>query len=213
LERIGKVLLRRGYDFTPGELEAAYDLQGARVREAWGENRDVRPEEQISLLLQGLRLDGGDSLRFDLETCYGEALLERPPQLSEGALPTLRGLWEGGMKVGLISNTGRIWGKFLRVVMRDSGILGCFHHLTFSDEVGLRKPHPEVFLGTLGPLRVGPSEAVHLGDDPDADVAGARGVGMKAILYVGGGNRPLDLPGDGVLESLRELPEILEDLP
>ena len=38
---------------------------------------------------------------------------------------------------------------------------------------------------TLSDLGVSPSEAVHIGDDPRADIAGANGVGMRTIR-VGG---------------------------
>jgi HAD-hyrolase-like len=53
----------------------------------------------------------------------------------------------------------------------------------FSDEMGVRKPAAEIFHRVLDQTGVGPAVAVHVGDDPVTDVAGARGVGMRAIHY------------------------------
>ena len=50
----------------------------------------------------------------------------------------------------------------------------------------MRKPEPEIFRATLARAGVGPSEAVHIGDNPEADVVGAQGVGMRAAHYTAG---------------------------
>jgi FMN phosphatase YigB (HAD superfamily) len=69
----------------------------------------------------------------------------------------------------------------LRLVLDRLGLIPYLSVLSFSDEVGLRKPHPEIFLRTLSALGVAPAEAAHVGDDVTTDVAGARAVGMRAI--------------------------------
>jgi phosphoglycolate phosphatase-like HAD superfamily hydrolase len=37
---------------------------------------------------------------------------------------------------------------------------------------------------------VAPADALHIGDNPDADVVGAQGVGMRAAHYTAGFRRP-----------------------
>ncbi|WP_136689221.1 HAD family hydrolase [Halorhabdus amylolytica] len=51
-----------------------------------------------------------------------------------------------------------------------------------------RKPDPAAFEAILAALSVEPSEAVYVGDKPEADVEGALAAGMRAvqILYPGG---------------------------
>ena len=63
-----------------------------------------------------------------------------------------------------------------------------------SDEVRLRKPAPEFFTRTLSRLGIQPSEAVHLGDRLDSDIAGARAAGMGAI-YLQHADSPAPPPG------------------
>jgi putative hydrolase of the HAD superfamily len=48
-------------------------------------------------------------------------------------------------------------------------------------DAGAAKPDPRIFRLALQRLRVPPSEAVYVGDDPKEDLAGARAAGMAAI--------------------------------
>lgn len=70
-----------------------------------------------------------------------------------------------------------------RAKLRALGLRDAFDVIVFSDELGRRhrKPSPEPFLRALRELGVEPAHAVHIGDRPAKDVAGARGVGMRAI--------------------------------
>jgi FMN phosphatase YigB (HAD superfamily) len=57
-------------------------------------------------------------------------------------------------------------------------------HVVVSDELGgrqLRKPHPAPFRAALDLLAVPAGEAVHVGDRPGKDVAGAEAVGMRCV--------------------------------
>ena len=50
--------------------------------------------------------------------------------------------------------------------------------LVFSDEVGSRKPDPDIFLAALDALGVDATAAMYVGDRLDTDVQGAGNVGM-----------------------------------
>jgi putative hydrolase of the HAD superfamily len=102
----------------------------------------------------------------------------------------------------------------LRRVLERYGLLGYFGAISYSDEVGFRKPEPEIFRVTLARSGVAPEEAVHIGDNPDADVVGAQGAGMRAAHYTAGFRRPsaqadLLIPDLGMLadEVFRIAPE------
>jgi len=62
----------------------------------------------------------------------------------------------------------------LRVVLDRLGLSSYLTTLTFSDEIGLRKPHPEIFSADLAVGRLA-CRGGHVGDDVTTDVAGARG--------------------------------------
>jgi putative hydrolase of the HAD superfamily len=131
--------------------------------------------------------------------------------LLPGAKDALRQVRESGYRMGLISNTGRTPGSALRVVMQRMGILEFFDATTFSNEILVRKPAERAFAATLAKLKVAPKAAVHIGDDPESDVEGAKRAGMKAIqvVPVGCGRSPiadLDVPSmDAVLAAIRKL--------
>jgi FMN phosphatase YigB (HAD superfamily) len=55
-----------------------------------------------------------------------------------------------------------------------------------SEADGVRKPDPEIFLRAAAQLETGADEVVFLGDNPQADIAGAQRCGMKAIWSPGG---------------------------
>src|SRR5438094_397776 len=63
------------------------------------------------------------------------------------------------------------------------GIGRFFDARIFSDEVRIRKPEPEIFVKALAELHLPPDKVVHIGDDVDADVAGAKGHGMRAVWF------------------------------
>jgi putative hydrolase of the HAD superfamily len=83
----------------------------------------------------------------------------------------------GGRRTGLISNT---WGP--PPAFRRAQLDRMFDAVVRSDEVGLRKPDPEIYLLTARRLGVRPDECVFV-DDMLANVQGARALGMAGILH------------------------------
>jgi putative hydrolase of the HAD superfamily len=207
------LLQEQGYPGTLEEVQAAYDKAGGCLREMWAQHRDVGPEGQVQLLLEAL--DDGWELPQDrmvlanLEWAYVSPILKAPPVLNSGAGELLNEVRER-YRLGLICNTGRTPGAMLKIVLQRLGILEYFDVLTFSDVVGIRKPDPQIFHLTLEQLRVPPHRALHIGDDPRTDVAGARRAGMWAVLL--GSPEGSSLQDDRVraIENLGELPRILQ---
>ena len=78
-----------------------------------------------------------------------------------------------------------------------------------SDEVGYRKPDARIFARTLAALDVDAARALHVGDNPDADVVGAQGFGMRAAHYAIAGRAPSPV-ADLVVDDLAELPRRLD---
>ncbi|MCX7045727.1 MAG: HAD-IIIA family hydrolase [Candidatus Sumerlaeota bacterium] len=102
-------------------------------------------------------------------------------ELRPDALETLRALKRGGKKIGLISNS-----QFRSADMMDDlsakGLDGLLDATVFSLDERIRKPRREIFLRALAQLNCQPAHAVMVGDTVEADIAGARAAGMKAIL-------------------------------
>lgn len=182
---IHEVLSREGLMVNAAAVAQAYDTVGVRLEEIWATRRDVGSRGQVQLLLECLGVDGSvpvEGRQMDaLDDAYCLPILSVLPVPNAGALEALRALHAHGLRLGLICNTGRTPGKMLRLILERLGLARYLSVLSFSDEVGLRKPHPEIFLRTLSALGVTPEEAAHVGDDVTSDVAGARGMGMRAI--------------------------------
>jgi len=102
-------------------------------------------------------------------------------ELRPDALDTLRALKSSGKKIGLISNS-----QFRSADMMDDlsakGLDGLLDATVFSLDERIRKPRREIFLRALAQLNCQPAHAVMVGDTVEADIAGARAAGMKAIL-------------------------------
>jgi putative hydrolase of the HAD superfamily len=90
---------------------------------------------------------------------------------------TLVTLRKKGYKLGLISNTHWRISENLRKEFE-----GFFDVMTLSYEHGYVKPHPSIFIATLDKLSASANQCLHVGDDPIADIRGARNVGMKTAF-------------------------------
>jgi len=182
---IREILAREGHVVRVEAVDQAYEAVSDRLEEIWATGRDVGSRGQVRLLLECLGLDGAvspDGRVMDaLDQAYCLPILSALPVQNTGALDVLRALSSRGLALGLVCNTGRTPGKMLRLVLERLGLALYLSVSSFSHEVGLRKPHPEIFHRTLTALGVVPAEAVHVGDDVTTDVAGARAVGMRAI--------------------------------
>ncbi len=182
---VQEALARAGIAREVGAVARAYDAVGGKLEEVWGTQRDVGSRGQVRLLLSCLGLDGVVSAEGELmdalDAAYCLPILSSPPAPNAGAMDVLGSLHERGLALGLICNTGRTPGKMLRIVLSQLSLAPFLRVLTFSDEVGLRKPHPEIFHRTLAALGVALDAAAHVGDDATTDVAGARAAGMRPI--------------------------------
>ena len=85
--------------------------------------------------------------------------------------------------MGLISNTGRTSAITQRRRMKDAGILDFFETTVFSNEVGWRKPDRRIFSVAIEKLNATPGRIIHVGDNPYADIWGAKQMGMRAFQF------------------------------
>lgn len=180
----------------------------------WATHREPSIQDQVRLffdcLQSGLceRLDEASFARA--VDAYGTPALEYPPAPMPGAVEALSALHARGVRLGIVSNTGRTPGVVLRRILERHDMLRYFDTvaITYSDEVGYRKPDARIFTRALQALGVPPARALHVGDNPDADVLGAQAVGMRAAHYAIPGCTPSPV-ADVVVHHLGELPRMI----
>jgi FMN phosphatase YigB (HAD superfamily) len=109
-------------------------------------------------------------------------------------------------RLGLVSN---IWSRSAPYLeaLDGSGLKDLFDVLVFSSDVGSIKPGPRIFEAALAPFDTDRSRIAMVGNSHKRDVAGAKPVGLKAIL-IAPESAPLDRrypEPDLVIGSLPEL--------
>jgi putative hydrolase of the HAD superfamily len=202
-----EVLARHSQPRDWSALEAAYSHVHGLWERLWREERRSITcahwmREMLGFLQVSLPDDVLAELRRPVEGVY---LDSDAPFLIPGVAAVISRL-SRRYRLGLISDVGLTPGWVLREILRRDGLLPHFGALTFSDETGLTKPCAEQFLHTLDALGARPGEAAHIGDLSETDLAGARGVGMKAILFLGASHRDDGLPlADVAFEEYGEL--------
>jgi putative hydrolase of the HAD superfamily len=67
--------------------------------------------------------------------------------------------------------------------LRSSGLFPFFDKVHISEEVGWKKPEPEIFEHALKEARLPASDCVMVGDNLDTDISGAMNAGIQAILF------------------------------
>lgn len=120
------------------------------------------------------------------------------------AYDALAGLRERGLTVGAVSN----WVWNLPELLHALDLVGNFDFIAASARIGFEKPHRRIFEWALEQAGVSPDEVIHVGDHIDADVEGARGVGIGAVLIDRFERHATDDLPDGV-PLIRTLDELL----
>jgi len=113
----------------------------------------------------------------------------------------LERLLERGVRLGVISN----WSDRLPAILDGLGVSPYFETVIVSAVVGHTKPDRGIFDLALARFGVRPGQALHVGDDPRNDLAGARRAGLAALLIDRDGRHP----GPQSIRSLEELPDRL----
>jgi len=183
----------------------------AQYQAALAEQRgiDIFTVMRQFLRAQGLPAEDGYVLSAGEAYCRTGAELATP--LRKGALETLAALKARGLLLAAVSNTIQP-GRYLSANMQRWGLSEFFDVRIYSSDVGVAKPHPEIFRIALERLGARAENAVYVGDRLVPDVAGPHAAGMKAVLIEVG--HRVESHADIVPDArVRELPELLEVLP
>ena len=95
----------------------------------------------------------------------------------DDVVPVLRALRQAGARLAIVSN----WDSSLPALLDRLGLASWFDAIVVSHLEGLEKPRPELFLRAVERLRGAPGEALHIGDVPELDEAGAKAAGIASV--------------------------------
>jgi putative hydrolase of the HAD superfamily len=138
-----------------------------------------------------------DSLyRYYAEGCVWECF----PEVSSA----LTALQAQGCRLAVVSN----FDSRLPGILNDLGLADSVDAIIYSSKAGSAKPDPAIFQAALAALRVSHEAAIHVGDSPQADVAGAAAAGIAGLLIRRGYVSETGFEqatSEGVIGSLTEL--------
>lgn len=136
--------------------------------------------EYDQFILKDLGFEG-DSKTFtkDLEKEFDRII----PDVShwrayEDVRPTLEALRSRGFKIGLVSNATDL----VRRVFDHLELTKYFDFMVLSDEVGIRKPRPGIFMKALESADTTANRTLYVGDKLNVDVVAATRVGINSVL-------------------------------
>jgi putative hydrolase of the HAD superfamily len=179
--------IRAGLEAVGGEVEDVERLAALFVERVLGHFESGLPEElEYPGLVRELLGEAGVALDEETLERYVEAEhaeWESAAVIGSATHALLESLRARGLKLGLVSNAF----DSRRLLDRDMERMGLAERLdsvVFSSEVGVRKPHPEIFRRCLAELEVEPERALFVGDRLYEDVRGASELGMKTVQAV-----------------------------
>jgi HAD superfamily hydrolase (TIGR01549 family) len=185
-----RALREAGGEFT----DAAFDEEYAACRAA--QNGSFRTR-------LATRFVGPDA---DLEALEGVAsrYWHYPPSaLHDDVVDGLAALRRAGYRLGVIANQPTA----VRSALERDGLVGSFEVWGVSDDLGLQKPDPALFVHAVRTAHVEPDATAMVGDRLDYDIRPARAAGMRTVWVLRG-----EAPDDPTPEQLAEPDATVPDL-
>lgn len=212
-KRLLGVLTTHGAVVDLDLVRTGLDVARVRFDEGWRMNRQYVLADAVADLVEVVGVDPEPDLTAALRDEWLASGREATVSLTEtGVGEVLAQLREAGIGIGVISDSGLIPGAVLRGHLERFGVAELVDHWSFSDEVGVYKPHPDIFAHAFAGLGAAAADVVHVGDLHRTDVAGALAAGASAVRYRGVVDDP-DAPGElshPVVDRLGEIMTLLK---
>ncbi len=197
-------------------LDEFLELLNRRVLDRWQRAQtDMKGESMVAILDAIFQEHGAGHLSASDYLLPWYNGVSDISYVEPDVVPTLKRLHDGGLKLGLVSNTA--W----PAAAHDPDLekMGLKRYLScrlYSCDEGWEKPAPQIFHAALDCMNLAPEETAFVGDFLRYDIKGAHDVGMKGI-WKRIAERPLDLDDheiipDATITRIGELPDVLAKL-
>jgi putative hydrolase of the HAD superfamily len=210
-QRSSETLLRGSFDAVGADpvfpVEAYYD-QFRRFADRTDSVAELRRECFAALCADRGR---DPDLGRRVADVYADERNHRDVEWVAGAREVMSTL-SGRYRVGVVTNSPA---DAARQKIDAAGVDDYAETVVFAGHDTPAKPAQEPFHRALSDLRVDPARAVHVGDSPRSDVAGANAAGLRSVLFAadsemtdgedGGGTADGGDAPDGRITSMSEL--------
>lgn len=198
-----------GHDIDYDAFRDAYIVQARRQREeTQADNREFDYPKRIESTLRAVGFEHPRRRQL-AQAAWSNYLAEWPRQSTPyDETPALLSSIKGRYRLGLVTNFPD--GSTARKAFEKLGFDTIFYSMVVSDEVGYRKPSRIIFERALMELDSAPDSTVMVGDTYEADILGAKNMGMKAIFIDADGSQAVEHDiADAVVRSIGEIAGIL----
>mgnify|MGYP001824561538 CR=1 FL=1 len=148
----------------------------------------------------------------------GVVAYHRTKETSMEVLPDARALLDDlkrtGTRIGILSDGLQVKQAEKLIRLRvlpylDPGAI------FFSDQLGVSKPNPKIFVKACQAMQVAPERVLYVGDRPTHDVVPAAQAGLNTVLYRGAGGKYSEqacpVTPDHDVRDLRDLTPVLRE--
>ena len=186
----------KNYNFsnnTATEIKTVFrrvDLMCNQVNESVGYNLDAK--EIYLMVLYLLNENTINYSEINIDALYDQmeslALNYVPLILNDKVVPILDTLKEKDKTINLLSNTGFIKGDTIDKILCSLDLKKYFDFEIYSDQFDLSKPNYKLFeivynkTAGIYSQDISSNEIMHVGDNPVADIEGAKKFGMSTFL-------------------------------
>jgi putative hydrolase of the HAD superfamily len=205
--RIGSALERAGVTADPNDLDRAHYLGVANLDHFVEGDREIWQAYNRAYA----RACGADDehIADAVESLLNEfTVAEVWTRIVPGAGDALRRIVELGVRTAIVSNADGTVEEQLRsdgICQVGPGRGVPVDAVLDSTVVGVAKPDPKIFEIALDRIGVGADRAIHVGDTPAADIAGARAAGIRPVLV-----DPYDFHEHLDVERVRSLADVVD---
>ena len=189
-EALRRALREAGADFRDDEYEAEYTACRAA--------QDGSFRRRLAT-----RFLGTDADLEALERLAWRHWAYPPGVLFDDVVAALDALRRAGYRLGVIANQP----TQVRSALERDGLVPYFEVWGVSEDLGLQKPDPALFVHSLETAGVDPDRAAMVGDRLDYDIRPARAAGMRTVWVLRG-----EAPDDPTPEQLAEPDVTIPDL-
>lgn len=184
--------------YTPAE---AYALRLEAMEKYWDQSHDFRFMRQKVLGQMAESVGYTADLVDEAFAVFDRA--RNKVEIFPEVLPALESLTEHFFLVAVTNGNANL---------EAIGIRHLFDDVVSAVDVGAAKPAPPIFLEAVRRAGVGVDEALHVGDHPEIDIAGAKEAGLRtAWVNRNGDGWPEHVaPPDAVISTIAELLTLLE---
>tara|TARA_Y100001970_G_scaffold68675_4_gene87559 strand:+ start:59435 stop:60187 length:753 start_codon:yes stop_codon:yes gene_type:complete len=211
-EKIKKKLSNYNLELSIEKITSTFNYISEAINSGHEKGLDKKFNEWVLQGLKSLVTDRDKittKLVKDVSDVIDEAFLEHPPNLLNGVLEMITSLRKQ-YNIILISNTGLTSPEAYIKWFKRINLFNKFDKFFFSNDLSLAKPSEKIFRLAFKSINSLPEEVLHIGDNLNTDVCGAKNVGAQTVWISNGVTSTFSCKPDFVLESVLQIKNIFQ---